>query len=420
MPLQQAMENLQEFAEELGLSGIEFDENNTCILGIDNNFSMHLTYEPNSERLYIYSPLLDEFPKNPAVLLKLFTMLLQAGMLGAKLAGGGVGIALKEQLVLMHCTLDMHPDVRGCALKDFAPLYVETVENMREECAKIAALDNSSSNILFPPALIDFPDLEKSDDVVNKLVDNFKGAPPSPNIRVSMDNLANISRKRENQPLATDMLFEIIINGNNNDLAETLSTIRDLVSNQADINKQEEVTGKTPLIYAVSNKYHEVVSLLLGLGSNINLQDFEGNSPLHHAVLARDIEMVKKLFEKNADIITTNQKEQSPLHFAAALGMIEIIEEILSQAETQQVTEVLLELVTNKGNTALQATIKSKKIENVEIRQQIILKLKEAGAVISEDLLNLTHEPEISDFLANLLKLTSSENLITHKRHSSF
>ena len=58
MPLENAIENLKEFGKELGLEGLEFDENNTCILGIDDQFSMHLTYEPNSDRLYLYSPIL--------------------------------------------------------------------------------------------------------------------------------------------------------------------------------------------------------------------------------------------------------------------------------------------------------------------------------------------------------------------------
>ena len=59
MSLENAKANLAEFGKELGLEGLEFDENNTCILGIDDEFSLHLTYEPNSKRLYMYSPLLD-------------------------------------------------------------------------------------------------------------------------------------------------------------------------------------------------------------------------------------------------------------------------------------------------------------------------------------------------------------------------
>ena len=65
MSLENAKQNLKEFGKELNLEGLAFDENHTCILGIDNTFSLHLTYEPNSDRLYLYSPVLDELPKDP-------------------------------------------------------------------------------------------------------------------------------------------------------------------------------------------------------------------------------------------------------------------------------------------------------------------------------------------------------------------
>lgn len=131
MSLENAKENLVEFGKELGLEGLEFDENNTCILGIDEEFSMHMTYEPNSKRLYIYSPILDGLPKDDKIRLKLYEKLLEGSMLGGHMAGGGVGVAVKEELILMHCFLDMdHAPMQ--ALRAFAPLYVETVEKWRK------------------------------------------------------------------------------------------------------------------------------------------------------------------------------------------------------------------------------------------------------------------------------------------------
>lgn len=137
MSFENAKENLKEFGKELGLEGLEFDENNTCILGIDDEFSLHLTYEPNSKRLYLYSPLLDGLPKDEKALLQLYEGLLEGSMLGGQMAGGGVGVAVKEELILMHCTLDMEyaePNV----LRAFAPLYVETVEKWRKFCADVS------------------------------------------------------------------------------------------------------------------------------------------------------------------------------------------------------------------------------------------------------------------------------------------
>ena len=137
MSLENAKENLIEFGKELGLEGLEFDENNTCILGIDDEFSLHITYEPNSKRMYLYSPLLDGLPSDDKTRLKLYERLLEGSMLGGQMAGGGVGVATQEELILVHCTLDMEHAVSS-ALRAFAPLYVETVEKWRKICRDLS------------------------------------------------------------------------------------------------------------------------------------------------------------------------------------------------------------------------------------------------------------------------------------------
>jgi hypothetical protein len=75
--------NVAFLARELELHGkFEFDENYTCVLPIADEFSMHLTFEPNSNRLYLYSPLLDGLPAQPDVLAKLYETLLEGSMRG--------------------------------------------------------------------------------------------------------------------------------------------------------------------------------------------------------------------------------------------------------------------------------------------------------------------------------------------------
>ena len=137
MSLENAKENLKAFGKELGLEGLEFDENNTCILGIDDEFSLHLTYEPNSKRLYLYSPLLDGLPRDDKTKLRLYERLLEGSMLGGQMAGGGVGVAVKEELILVHCTLDME-HAESNVLARFAPAYVEMVERWRKICSEIS------------------------------------------------------------------------------------------------------------------------------------------------------------------------------------------------------------------------------------------------------------------------------------------
>lgn len=137
MSLENAQENLEDFAKELGLQDLKFDENNTCILGIDDEYSLHLTYEPNSKRLYMYSPLLDGLPKDPKILLKLYERLLEGSLLGGQMAGGGVGVAVNEELILVHATLDMEHAL-PTALRTYAPAFVEMVEKWRKICQDIS------------------------------------------------------------------------------------------------------------------------------------------------------------------------------------------------------------------------------------------------------------------------------------------
>ncbi|MCP5509905.1 MAG: CesT family type III secretion system chaperone [Chlamydiales bacterium] len=131
MSLENAKQNLREFGKELNLEGLNFDENNTCILGIDNTFSLHLTYEPNSDRLYLYSPILDGLPKDSDTKLKLYEALMEGSMLGGQMAGGGVGLAVREELILMHAVLEMGSGTDPNSLRRFAPLFVEAVEKWR-------------------------------------------------------------------------------------------------------------------------------------------------------------------------------------------------------------------------------------------------------------------------------------------------
>lgn len=136
MTLENAKANLKEFAKELNLE-LVFDENHTCILGIDNTFSLHLTYEPNSDRLYLYSPILDGLPKDDKTRLRLYEALLEGSMLGGQMAGGGIGVAVPEELILMHCVLEMGVGTDTASLRRFAPLFVEAVEKWRAKAKNI-------------------------------------------------------------------------------------------------------------------------------------------------------------------------------------------------------------------------------------------------------------------------------------------
>lgn len=150
MSLENAKANLKEFGKELNLE-LAFDENHTCILGIDNAFSLHLTYEPNSDRLYLYSPILDGLPKDPAIRLSLYEALHEGAMLGGQMAGGGVGVAVPEELILMHAVIEMGIGADASALCRYAPLFVESVERWRTRAKDICEGRDTKKN-LSPPS----------------------------------------------------------------------------------------------------------------------------------------------------------------------------------------------------------------------------------------------------------------------------
>ena len=136
MSLENAKDNLKEFGKELGLQDLEFDENNTCILGIDDEYSLHLTYEPNSKKLYMYSPLIDGLPRDDRIRMRLYEKLLEGALLGGQMAGGGVGVAVQEELILVHSTLDMEHALPSM-LRAYAPIFVEMVEKWRKTCQEV-------------------------------------------------------------------------------------------------------------------------------------------------------------------------------------------------------------------------------------------------------------------------------------------
>lgn len=151
MSMDNAKANLKEFGKELGLEDLDFDENNTCILGIDDEYSLHITYEPNSKKLYIYSPLLDGLPKDDKLKLRLYEKLLEGALLGGQMAGGGVGVAVNEELILVHSTVDMEHAVSS-ALRAYAPVFVEMVEKWRKICQDVAEGRDSGDKAMPAPS----------------------------------------------------------------------------------------------------------------------------------------------------------------------------------------------------------------------------------------------------------------------------
>jgi hypothetical protein len=117
LPLQQEStetklrRTLIHFAAELGLQDVPtLDSNHTCVVPARVNgeeVSLLLTLDPNSDKLYLYSTLLAELPSDSGRRLRLYETLLEGALLGREMAGGGVGVSVKNELVLLSVSMDL-------------------------------------------------------------------------------------------------------------------------------------------------------------------------------------------------------------------------------------------------------------------------------------------------------------------------
>jgi len=49
------------------------------------------------------------------------------------MAGGGVGVAVKEELILIHCVLEMGLGVDASALRRFVPIFLDNADMWRKD-----------------------------------------------------------------------------------------------------------------------------------------------------------------------------------------------------------------------------------------------------------------------------------------------
>ncbi|CAH0549306.1 unnamed protein product [Brassicogethes aeneus] len=99
-------------------------------------------------------------------------------------------------------------------------------------------------------------------------------------------------------------------------LTENVEIANVLLSKDADIDAQD-INGKSPLIFAVSNNHTETAKFLINKGADVNLRGSKDNATaLHDAAATGNVEIAKVLLSKDADIDAQDINEFSPLMFA--------------------------------------------------------------------------------------------------------
>lgn len=125
-----AGENLTLLAQDLGVPRLELDDNNTCVVSVDDKYTLLVTFDAGTERLYLYSTLTTFIPKDPAVKLKLYEFLLEGSLLGREMCGGGVGASVKNDFILMSTSIYL-PKASPQSLRSTVPLFVDSLVKWR-------------------------------------------------------------------------------------------------------------------------------------------------------------------------------------------------------------------------------------------------------------------------------------------------
>jgi hypothetical protein len=127
---QMAQENLNMLAQDLGVPRLELDDNNTCVVSVEDKYTLLVTYDPGTERLYLYSTLTTFIPKDPQIKLRLYEFLLEGSLLGREMCGGGVGASVKNDFVLMSTSIYL-PKAQPNSLKTITPHFVDSLIKWR-------------------------------------------------------------------------------------------------------------------------------------------------------------------------------------------------------------------------------------------------------------------------------------------------
>eukprot|EP01065_Artemidia_motanka_P018898 TRINITY_DN2230_c0_g1_i1.p1 TRINITY_DN2230_c0_g1~~TRINITY_DN2230_c0_g1_i1.p1 ORF type:complete len:778 (+),score=156.39 TRINITY_DN2230_c0_g1_i1:105-2336(+) len=165
--------NLADFGASLGQT-LQFDAWNTCVLEIETKYTVLISFDRETERLYLYSALLTNVPTDPQTRLLLYEALLEGALLGRDMAGGGVGLSLKNDFILLGTSLPL----RACGphgLRITVPPFVEALRRWRR---KVRELLTGSSQPSQSPMTATETDVQS--DVRDGVASPTAPAPPLP------------------------------------------------------------------------------------------------------------------------------------------------------------------------------------------------------------------------------------------------
>eukprot|EP00796_Vickermania_ingenoplastis_P003650 gene3650-2585_t len=131
-----ANESLRVLGEALGVS-LQFGHDLTCSIGTPET-TIFITLDPPTERLYVYASLLTSLPHDPELRYKLYEVLLQGSLLSREVCGGGIGVSLESEVVMLSTSLF----IGHCgpqALAETIPVFVTALSRWRRLLGELLA-----------------------------------------------------------------------------------------------------------------------------------------------------------------------------------------------------------------------------------------------------------------------------------------
>ena len=153
---------------------------------------------------------------------------------------------------------------------------------------------------------------------------------------VTVDSKPKKSPSNQEQVEAPDAIEKTIVSNESDKLDQPkhdifrsagsgdIDAVKYHLSNEVELNARDK-TGKTPLLWAIRSKEHEVVYYLLDNGADPNIGDKNKVTPLFWAVRMRRPELVTALMNKGADIKLRDSQGKDVFDYAKDDTIIEIL-----------------------------------------------------------------------------------------------
>ncbi len=116
----------------------------------------------------------------------------------------------------------------------------------------------------------------------------------------------------------------------------------------------------SPLHWAASQGYVEMMKVLVDKGYDINLQDASGFTPLHYAVAAGSFDGVEYLVDRGADVYLVNNQNITPMTLAAQAGEQKIVDFLFIKMRSMRVDSLRAQAEKERVNTDLVQAAKAR------------------------------------------------------------